>query len=286
MSPQRRAALTSVAAAVALVGLKLTTGLVTHSLGLVSEAIHSGTDFVAALLTFFAVGVSGRPADPSHQYGHGKAEHLTALAEAAVLSAASVLIGVRALEHLFGRSQSTVNPTWYALAVAGTVIGVDSEPSAFAVVLPSGTEMKLQHVPVQLTRLPTTVAHSRSTGAFGVSPPAVSVVFEFTIPVVEERLDVAELLAPAEASWSVVFASSVGATFSGQSILALGRPLSAVTLKANVLPVPHGIGDCWMLRYLKLIASATSIWWFPTGPVARMWATAVPRVQLALIAPT
>ena len=82
MSPQRRTALVSVAAAALLIALKLSVGLAAHSLGLVSEAVHSGTDLVAALLTFFAIGVSGRPADVSHQYGHGKADHLAALAEA------------------------------------------------------------------------------------------------------------------------------------------------------------------------------------------------------------
>src|SRR5512146_3273319 len=108
MSPQRRAALVSVAAAAALVALKLVIGLLTHSLGLISEAFHSGTDFVAALLTFFAVGVSGRPADRGHQYGHGKAEHLSALAEAAILVAASLLIAWRSLQHLFSDSTSAV----------------------------------------------------------------------------------------------------------------------------------------------------------------------------------
>src|SRR5580693_171907 len=117
MSPQRRVALMSVFAAIALVALKLSVGLATHSLGLVSEAIHSGTDLVAALLTFFAVGVAGRPADVSHQYGHGKAEHITALAEAAFLSAASLLIGFRALQRLTGSSSSHVHATWYAFAV-------------------------------------------------------------------------------------------------------------------------------------------------------------------------
>ena len=82
MSPQRRIALVSVAAAVVLIALKLVTGLATGSLGLLSEAAHSGTDLVAALLTLFAVGVAVRPADRSHPYGHGKAEHLAALAEA------------------------------------------------------------------------------------------------------------------------------------------------------------------------------------------------------------
>src|SRR5438128_762989 len=121
MTPQRRTALVSVGAAVALVALKLVTGLVTHSLGLVSEAVHSGTDLVAALLTFFAVGVSGRPADVGHQYGHGKAEHLSALAEGTILVAASLLIASRAATNLFGSSHSHVKPTWYALAVIGAV---------------------------------------------------------------------------------------------------------------------------------------------------------------------
>jgi cation diffusion facilitator family transporter len=88
-----------VLAATALIGLKLGTGLATHSLGLLSEAAHSGTDLVAALLTFFAVGVAARPADTGHQYGHGKAEHLSALAEGAILVLASLLIVWRALER-------------------------------------------------------------------------------------------------------------------------------------------------------------------------------------------
>src|SRR6195952_76994 len=100
MSPQRRSALVSVGAAATLVVLKLSIGLATHSLGLISEAVHSGTDFVAALLTYFAVRVAARPADVTHQFGHGKAEHLSALGEAAILAIASVYISVRAIERL------------------------------------------------------------------------------------------------------------------------------------------------------------------------------------------
>ena len=125
MSPQRRTALVSVAAAGVLLVLKLTVGLLTNSLGLVSEALHSGTDLVAALLTFFVVGLSGRPADRSHQYGHGKAEHLAALAEATMLAAVAVLIGVRALERLLGRGGGEVDATWYAIAVIVVVIVID-----------------------------------------------------------------------------------------------------------------------------------------------------------------
>jgi cation diffusion facilitator family transporter len=116
----------SVGAAAALVVLKLTVGIAANSLGLVSEAVHSGTDFVAALLTFLALGVSGRPADVSHQYGHGKAEHLAALAEASFLAAASVFIGIRAIERLTASTKPTVHVTWYVLATVLVVIAVDA----------------------------------------------------------------------------------------------------------------------------------------------------------------
>jgi len=126
VSPQRRTALVSVFAALALIALKLGAGLASGSLGLVSEAIHSGTDLVAALLTFFAVGVAGRPADPGHPYGHGRAEHLAALGEATILVLASLFISYRALSHLVGSSEPDVKATWYAFVVIGIVIVVDA----------------------------------------------------------------------------------------------------------------------------------------------------------------
>jgi cation diffusion facilitator family transporter len=125
VTPQRRTALVSVLVAVALIGLKLGTGLATHSLGLLSEAAHSGTDLVAALLTFFAVGVAARPADVGHQYGHGKAEHLSALGEGAILVLASLAIIWRAIVRLTGSSHPHVDAAWYALVVIGIVIALD-----------------------------------------------------------------------------------------------------------------------------------------------------------------
>jgi cation diffusion facilitator family transporter len=125
MSPQRRTALVSVFAAGALIGLKLGVGLATHSLGLLSEALHSGTDLVAALLTFFAVGYAIRPADRAHHYGHGKAEHLSALAEATILVAATGLIVWNAVARLTGSNTQHVDPAWYAFVVVGIVIAID-----------------------------------------------------------------------------------------------------------------------------------------------------------------
>jgi cation diffusion facilitator family transporter len=125
MSPQRRIALVSVAAALVLIAVKLVTGLATGSLGLLSEAAHSGVDFVAALLTLFAVGVAIRPADVGHQYGHGKAEHLAALAEASILVAASLAIVYAAIRRLVDGT-AEVEATWYAFLVILVVIAIDA----------------------------------------------------------------------------------------------------------------------------------------------------------------
>jgi cation diffusion facilitator family transporter len=125
MSPQRRIALVSVAAAVILITVKLVTGLATGSLGFLSEAAHSGTDLVAALLTLFAVGVAIRPADVGHQYGHGKAEHLSALAEASILVVASLAIIYAALRRLVDGS-ADVEATWWAFLVILLVIAIDA----------------------------------------------------------------------------------------------------------------------------------------------------------------
>jgi cation diffusion facilitator family transporter len=125
VSPQRRTALISVAAVVALIGLKLGTGIATGSLGLLSEAAHSGTDLVAALLTFFALGVAVRPADTGHHFGHGKAEHLAALAEGAILVVVSLVIVWQAVLRLTGHSSREVDAAWWAFVVLGIVIAVD-----------------------------------------------------------------------------------------------------------------------------------------------------------------
>src|SRR4051794_36076225 len=125
MSPQRRTALVSVLAACALIGLKLAGGFATGSFGLLSEAAHSGTDLVAALLTFFAVGVAGRPADRAHQFGHGKAEHLSALGEASILVLVSLVIAWRAVLRLTGHASAHVDASWIAFVAIGAVIVID-----------------------------------------------------------------------------------------------------------------------------------------------------------------
>lgn len=126
-SPQRTA-LTSVLAAAALVAIKLVVGLVSHSLGVLAEAIHSGTDLAAALLTFFAVRVALRPADREHPYGHGKAEHLSALGEGIILIVASMAIAVESVVRIAGHAPQ-VQARWYTFAVLAAVIAIDASRS-------------------------------------------------------------------------------------------------------------------------------------------------------------
>ena len=122
---RRRSARFSVAAAVFLVALKLGTGLATGSIAFLAEAAHSATDVVAALLTLFAVRVAIRPPDEQHHYGHGKAEHLAALAESAVLLLVALAIGAESVHRLLSDATEGVEATWWAFAVLGVVIATD-----------------------------------------------------------------------------------------------------------------------------------------------------------------
>jgi cation diffusion facilitator family transporter len=123
---QQRTALLSVAAAIALVAIKLAVGLLSGSLALVAEAAHSGTDLVAALLTLFAIRVAVRPADDEHHYGHGKAEHLAALGESTVLMVVSGLLGWQAVERLLAQTPHEVEAAWWTFATLGVVIAIDA----------------------------------------------------------------------------------------------------------------------------------------------------------------
>lgn len=130
MSPQRRTALVSIGAACLLIAIKLSAGLASGSLGLVAEAAHSGTDLAAALLTFFAVSVAVRPADPGHPYGHEKAQNLAALAEAGFLIAVSGVIAALAVARLAGAVELEVDATWWTFAAIALVLAIDASRTA------------------------------------------------------------------------------------------------------------------------------------------------------------
>jgi len=122
---KRFVALSSVVAAVVLTGSKLGIGVATGSLGILSEAAHSGLDLVAAFVTFLAVRVSGRPADREHTYGHGKVENVSALFETLLLLATCVWIVYEAIQRLFFDAEVHVQATPWAFAVMILSIVVD-----------------------------------------------------------------------------------------------------------------------------------------------------------------
>lgn len=115
----------SIVAACFLVAIKLAGGIFSGSLGLYAEAAHSGTDLVAALLTFYALGVSARPADREHPYGHGKAEHLAALGEATFLILVSVVISWEAVTRLVDGGGHAIDTAWWVFALLGVVLAID-----------------------------------------------------------------------------------------------------------------------------------------------------------------
>ncbi|MGD2253472.1 MAG: cation-efflux pump [Anaerolineales bacterium] len=121
---KQRVALISVLAAVLLTGMKLVVGLLTGSLGILSEAAHSALDLVAAGITLFAVRLSGKPADQDHTYGHGKVENLSALFETFLLLATCVWIVYEAVQRLFFKSVE-VDPSLWAFLVMVVSIVVD-----------------------------------------------------------------------------------------------------------------------------------------------------------------
>lgn len=117
-------ALSSVLAAVFLTTFKLVIGLITNSLGILSEAAHSGLDLVAALITFLAVRASDRPADREHTFGHGKVENFSALIETLLLLGTCVWIIYEAIGRLFFRTVEVEANVW-AFIVMGAAIIVD-----------------------------------------------------------------------------------------------------------------------------------------------------------------
>ncbi|HEX9029557.1 MAG TPA: cation-efflux pump, partial [Anaerolineales bacterium] len=121
---KRLVALSSVLAAIFLTSMKIVVGLLTGSLGILSEAAHSGLDLVAAAVTFFAVRISGLPPDPDHTYGHGKVENLSALFETILLLLTTLWIIYEAIQRLFFKHVEVETSVW-AFVVMGVSIAID-----------------------------------------------------------------------------------------------------------------------------------------------------------------
>ena len=125
---KRNAALTSVIAAIGLTAIKIIVGVFTGSLGILAEAAHSGLDLVAAIMTLLAIRISDRPADPEHNYGHGKVENLSALFETLLLLGTCVWIIYEAMQRLFFKPVEIDVSIWAFIVMAISIV-VDSSRS-------------------------------------------------------------------------------------------------------------------------------------------------------------
>jgi cation diffusion facilitator family transporter len=119
---KKNVALISVFAAVFLTGSKLIIGIITGSLGILSEALHSGLDLVAAVITYFSVSVSDKPADRNHHFGHGKIENFSAFLETILLLITCGWIIYEAVIRLVsGNTHIEVN-VWSYVVIVGSII--------------------------------------------------------------------------------------------------------------------------------------------------------------------
>ena len=121
---KKTAAITSVIAAVGLTGFKIIIGLTTGSLGILAEAAHSGLDLMAAVMTFLAVRISGKPADRNHLYGHGKVENLSGFFETLLLLVTCFWIIYEATHRLLYHA-AVLEVNYWSFTVMITSIVVD-----------------------------------------------------------------------------------------------------------------------------------------------------------------
>lgn len=120
---KRSIALNSVFAAVFLTTFKLVIGIMTGSLGILSEALHSGLDLVAAGITFFAVKYADKPADYDHHYGHGKIENFSALVETLLLVITCIWIVYEASKRIYtGKVDLEINAWAFIVIITSIVV--------------------------------------------------------------------------------------------------------------------------------------------------------------------
>jgi len=131
---KKRVSLLSVFAAIFLTGFKLVIGILTGSLGILSEALHSGLDLVAAVITYFSVRISDKPADKEHNYGHGKIENFSALIETILLFGTCAWIIFEAIGRLTsGMTHIEVNMWSYIVVISAILIDLTRSKALYKV---------------------------------------------------------------------------------------------------------------------------------------------------------
>ncbi len=122
INEKQRVAGISVLAAVFLTGIKLVVGILTGSLGIISEALHSGLDLIAAVITLFSVGISDNPPDRRHHFGHGKVENLSAFLETILLFITCAWIIYEALHRLITGNTTIEVGIWSYIVVTLSIV--------------------------------------------------------------------------------------------------------------------------------------------------------------------
>jgi cation diffusion facilitator family transporter len=131
---KKRVAGISVFAAIFLTGFKLVIGILTGSLGILSEALHSALDLVAAIITYFTVRISDKPADKHHHFGHGKTENFSALLETLLLVITCVWIVYEAINRLVSGNTHIQVTIWsYVVVITSIVIDVSRSRALYKV---------------------------------------------------------------------------------------------------------------------------------------------------------
>ncbi len=118
---KRRVALHSMGAAAAMTVLKLAAGLLSGSLGVLSDAAHSGLDLAGAALTYFSVHVSDKPADEDHTYGHGKVENISSFVEAGLMAISCAWIIWEALSRMINHTVELHHSFWPVLVLLSSI---------------------------------------------------------------------------------------------------------------------------------------------------------------------
>lgn len=125
MDSKQKAALSSIIAGAGLTIFKFIVGILTSSLGILSEALHSLLDLVAALITYLSVSISDKPADKDHNYGHGKVENLSAFLESILLVVTSFWIIYEAVSRLISNNTHVEITIWsYIVVITAIIIDV------------------------------------------------------------------------------------------------------------------------------------------------------------------
>ena len=110
-----KVAMLSIISNISLILMKIIAGAISGSVSIISEAIHSSMDLLASVIAFIAVGMSGKPADKEHPYGHGKVENFSGLIEGVLIFIAAFLIVKEAIKKIVHPTK--IEEAWVAILV-------------------------------------------------------------------------------------------------------------------------------------------------------------------------